>query len=120
VLNLVFEALNCISSEVHPCRYNSNRGNLTVQSFPHHYPLVITSLTDALMLATYLEASCNGETPWEEASDRARGGEEKRAELVLDCSGWAWFSCTKAQERRGAGVGDTCTRFILLLSSIFE
>jgi hypothetical protein len=34
---------------------------------------------DALMFATCFEASYNGETPWEEVSDRARGEEEERA-----------------------------------------
>jgi hypothetical protein len=40
---------------------------------------VLTYLIDALMFATCFEASYNGETPWEEVSDRARGEEEERA-----------------------------------------
>jgi hypothetical protein len=87
VLNLVFEALNCISLEVHHRCFNSNRDNLIVQFFLHCYPLVLTSLIEALMLATCLEASCNGETPWEEAGDRARGEEEERAGRVFDWAG---------------------------------
>jgi hypothetical protein len=65
--------------EVHHCCFNSNRGNLVVQSFLHCHPFVLTSLIDALMFATYLEASYNGETSWEKASDRARGEEEEKA-----------------------------------------
>jgi hypothetical protein len=87
VLNLVFEALNYISLEVHHRGFNSNLGNLVVQFFLHCYPLILTSLIKVLMLATCLEASCNGETPWEEAGDRARGEEEERAGRVFDWAG---------------------------------
>jgi hypothetical protein len=34
-------------------------------------------LIDALMLATYFEVPCNGETPWEKSSFCARGEEEE-------------------------------------------
>jgi hypothetical protein len=50
------------------------------------------------MLATCLEASCNGETPWEEASDRARGEEEERAGRVFD---WLDELGTRAPKRQG-------------------
>jgi hypothetical protein len=56
VLNLVFEAFNRISLEVHHCRFNSNRGNLAIQSFLHCHPFVLASLIDALMFAACIEA----------------------------------------------------------------
>jgi hypothetical protein len=116
VLNLVFEALNRISLEVYHRCFNSNRGNLVVQLFLHCYPFVLTSLIEALMLVICLEASCNGETPWEEASDRARGEEEERAGRVFDWTGWAKHTCTKAPGESRPATGEACTRFILFSS----
>jgi hypothetical protein len=94
--------------------------SLLFSALLHCYHLVLIPLTNALIFVDCPEAFCNGETPWEEDKTHARGEEEERAGRVLDWDRWTWSSCTKAQERRGAGTGDTCTRFILLLFLILN